>query len=85
MHEQGRELPRRHFEPVVGGWPPGLGRPLTERSHAGNPMVYRGAMQRVATVTQSAAVRVVAAGASGLVETSIPPAGEMAAAMGRAS
>jgi hypothetical protein len=48
-------------------------------------MVYRGAMQRLATVTLSAAVRAVAVGASGLAGTSIPPAGEMAAAMGRAS
>ena len=48
-------------------------------------MVYRDAMQRLATVTLLAAVRAVAAGASGLAETSIPPSGEMAAAMGRAS
>jgi hypothetical protein len=48
-------------------------------------MVYRGAMQRLATVTLLAAVRAVAAGASGLAWTSNPPAGEMAAAMGRAS
>ena len=48
-------------------------------------MVYRGAMQLLATVTQSAAVHAVAAGASRLAEPSIPPAGEMAAAVGRAS
>lgn len=48
-------------------------------------MVYRGAMQLLATVTLSAAVRAVAAGASGLAETSIVPAGEMVVAMGRAS
>lgn len=44
-------------------------------------MVYRGAMQLLATVTLSAAVRTVAAGASGLAEISIL----LAAAMGRAS
>jgi hypothetical protein len=83
MHEQGRELPRRHFEP--GGRPPGLGH-RGSNVRTGEPiMVYRDAMQRLATVTLSAAVRAVAAGASGLAETSIPPSGEMPAAMGRAS
>jgi hypothetical protein len=48
-------------------------------------MVYRGAMQLLATVTLSAAVRAVAAGASGLAETSILPAGRMPLSMGRAS
>jgi hypothetical protein len=83
--EQGRELPRRHVEPAVGA-----GRRVwatVDRTFArGEPiMVYRGAMQLLATVTLSAAARAVAAGARGLAETSIVPAGEMAAAMGRAS
>jgi len=48
-------------------------------------MVYRGAMQLLATVTPSAAVCAVAAGASGLAETSIPPAGRTPLSKGRAS
>jgi hypothetical protein len=48
-------------------------------------MVYRGAVQLLATVTLSAAVRAVVAGASGPAGISILPAGAMAAAMGRAS
>jgi hypothetical protein len=49
-------------------------------------MVYRGAMQLLATVMPSVAgARVVAAGASGLAEISIPPAGRMPASIGRAS
>jgi hypothetical protein len=48
-------------------------------------MVYRDAMQSLATVTLSAAVRAVAAGASGLAETAILPTGETPASMGGAS